>query len=51
MLVKHVSMSAFSWQHNFIHVPVLSLCCVADAGNSAVSDHEAVQTVARIELD
>lgn len=37
MLVKHVSMSAFSWQQNFIHVSVLSQHCVADAVNSAVS--------------
>lgn len=37
VLVEHVSMPAFSWQHNFIQVPVLSQPCVADAVNSAVS--------------
>lgn len=36
MLVEHDSMSAFSWQHNFIQVPVLSLHCVSDAEDSAV---------------
>lgn len=37
MLVEHDSMSAFSWQHNFIQAPVLSLHCVSDAVDSAVS--------------